>query len=67
MFPITFRQFSAPNGRIAYEAASPEAYDTLNFLGIDDEYIYDGRMDRIYDWLTKLGHDVNIIENREEA
>lgn len=49
-----------------YEAANQAGRDVLKFLGQDEyEWISEKQMDRIYDWLTKLGHEVQIYCSEE--
>ena len=44
-----------------YEAKNEGGRDVLRFLGKDEwGWISEDQMDRIYDWLTKLGHEVQI-------
>ena len=53
------------NGDARYFADNEEADDLLEFLGIEAMYVDEGRMDKIYNWLTKMGHECYVEEKTQ--
>jgi hypothetical protein len=63
---IKFRQCCTRSGKYIFEPLNEEAFETVEFLKLEFGEIGEHKFDKIYDWLTKLGHDVIIFEDRNE-
>lgn len=61
--PIVFREHYLHSGKLHYAPESQEAEDVLEFMKMSEYEISEYDMDRIFDWLTKLGHEVIIYED----
>lgn len=65
---IAFRQDTTIHGTMFFEPVNKEAWELLEFLGYSETgRINETKMDKIYDWMTKLGHDVTIYEPCERC
>jgi len=67
MEKICFIEKTNHNGNAVYESDNKLTDELLSFLGYASSgVISEGRFDKIYDWLTKLNHEV-FIKSYTEA
>jgi len=53
------------SGNSRYFADNEEADELLEFLGVEAMYVDEKHMDKIYNWLSKMGHEC-YVENKPQ-
>jgi hypothetical protein len=60
-----FYMSKSRNGVVKYFPDNEDADDLLKFLGVEEMYVDDPHMDKIYNWLVKMGHEC-YVENEPQ-
>lgn len=67
MDPIKFSEEYSHSGILYYEPVNAEAHELMDFMGADGVYyLNETKAERIFGWLEKLGHEVMIVQGRNE-
>lgn len=63
MTTFTFREVPQPGG-LLFEAEDDDSLELMGFLGYTRRRINEERFDKVYEWLTKIGHKVDVLAAR---
>jgi hypothetical protein len=67
MDPIKFSEEYSRSGMIYYEPVNAEAHELMDFMGVDHAYyLNETKAERVFGWLEKLGHEVMIVQGKND-